>query len=130
MGVPSGPNGQTLAEERRDKRAAKRQHKADVYRAVDRRDGQECRCCGRRCSPTAIGLLERAERHHIIPRSLNGPDETWNLITLCRDCHDDRHARGTLRIEGNADTVDGTGRFCGVTFERQTEAGWKVEMVA
>ena len=30
--------------------------------------------------------------HHIIYRSECGPDETWNLVTLCVDCHSAVHA--------------------------------------
>jgi len=41
------------------------------------RDNYRCQNCGAK----AIGV------HHIIPRSLGGPDELWNLITICRACH-------------------------------------------
>lgn len=70
----------------------------------------------------------RAERHHVIPRSLGGPDETWNLATVCVDCHDERHKKGTLKISGNADQRDQLGRLCGLLIERATEGGWLKEI--
>lgn len=30
---------------------------------------------------------EILEQHHIIPRNHNGPDDEWNLVTLCPSCH-------------------------------------------
>ena len=30
--------------------------------------------------------------HHIIFRSEDGPDETWNLVVVCNECHDKLHA--------------------------------------
>ena len=31
---------------------------------------------------------EATERHHLIPRSQDGPDEEWNLFDCCSRCHD------------------------------------------
>src|SRR5688572_15347241 len=62
-----------------------------VCKAVDARDGRQCRCCDKRSDPEAAGLLTRGHRHHIIYRSAGGPDEAWNLITLCASCHNDEH---------------------------------------
>jgi hypothetical protein len=53
--------------------------------SVLNRDGWRCRnfrCCMRN------GLSV----HHVIYRSECGPDETWNLVTLCIDCHSAVHA--------------------------------------
>lgn len=58
------------------------------------RDGWKCRNCGMR-----NGL----HCHHVIYRSEMGEDVSWNLCTLCSECHDKIHA-GTLFIliaEGN-----------------------------
>jgi 5-methylcytosine-specific restriction endonuclease McrA len=46
------------------------------------RDGWRCRSCGSR---------NNLHVHHIIFRSQQGPDEMWNLITLCSSCHDGVH---------------------------------------
>lgn len=58
----------------------------DEYRALCRtilqRDGYRCRSCGAR---NALHV------HHIIFRSQGGPDEAWNLLTLCNSCHDGAH---------------------------------------
>ena len=40
----------------------------------------KCRICGH--SNDMI-----LEEHHIIPKNHNGPDEEWNLVTLCPSCH-------------------------------------------
>lgn len=118
-------DGTTITEDYRTKRAGKRAARDAAYAAVDRRDGKACRVCERFCSPDAPTL--RADRHHVIPRSLCGPDESWNLVILCRDCHDERHTKGTLQLSGNADERDGTGRLIGIKVERLTETGWRVE---
>lgn len=87
---------------------AKRQRKAEelaawkaVCRQVDARDQGRCRVCSRRCDPHALGLLERAERHHITYRSHGGEDFDDNVVTLCAECHADQHA-GRLDVRGNA----------------------------
>ena len=40
----------------------------------------------------ACGYGVSLEVHHIYYRSHGGPDEPWNLITLCRGCHEAAHA--------------------------------------
>jgi hypothetical protein len=54
------------------------------------RDNYECQCCGR-----DVGYKNddaaTAEIHHLIPQSAGGPDHKANLVTLCRECHDDAH---------------------------------------
>lgn len=67
-----------------------------VCRVVDARDGRECRACGKRTNPDAIGLL-RGHRHHMVYRSAGGKDTSENLVTLCAADHDAEH-RSRLRI--------------------------------
>lgn len=57
---------------------------------VRERDGYYCRNCGAGGGPNG-----NAELHvdHQIPRSVGGGNEPENLRTLCRDCHEARHAR-------------------------------------
>jgi 5-methylcytosine-specific restriction endonuclease McrA len=73
-----------------------------VCRLVDQRDGRQCRSCGKRTDPDDVGL-QRGHRHHIQYKSACGPDETWNIVTLCAVCHNEEEHRHRLRIEGNAD---------------------------
>jgi 5-methylcytosine-specific restriction endonuclease McrA len=94
------------AREKFERTAQKKANKRKVYALVDRRDKGKCRACGRRCSPTALGLEYRAERHHIVLRSAGGQDTAENLVTLCAACHADRHA-GILGIVGNAEIKNG-----------------------
>ena len=49
---------------------------------IRERDLDRCRSCG---------LGANLHVHHIIFRSHGGPDEDWNLITLCKRCHDAAH---------------------------------------
>lgn len=85
---------------------------------VDARDERSCRCCDKRTNPDMTGLL-RGHRHHIVYRSAGGPDETWNVCTLCPSCHDAEHVKRTLTVEGNADEK--------LTFSRKDEHGdWYV----
>jgi hypothetical protein len=63
------------------------------YRALCRivldRDQWKCRKCGYR---------QNLHVHHIIYRSQQGVDASWNLITLCYACHANTHG-GDLYIE-------------------------------
>ena len=74
-----------------------------VCRTVDARDGLICRVCRRRLTITVRVVANRRERHHIIPKSLQGPDESWNVANVCLDCHQARHVTRTLHNSGNAD---------------------------
>lgn len=40
-----------------------------------------------KCRRKGCRIKSNLEVHHIIPRSQGGPDDEWNLITLCRECH-------------------------------------------
>lgn len=62
---------------------------ATLRRACYIRDAWMCRHCRARS-----GL----HPHHVIYKSHQGPDELWNLITLCAQCHRAHHD-GHLRIE-------------------------------
>lgn len=117
-------NGKTAKEERDERKRAKKAAWLEVCKAVDRRDQGKCRVCGTQC---ALGstFSDRAERHHVRPRSLGGPDASWNLATVCVDCHDKRHKKGALRISGDADERNEMGYLCGLKVERLTESGWK-----
>ena len=57
---------------------------------VKERDGYTCRNCG--TSPTQNEAVE-LHADHQVPRSQNGPDFPSNIRTLCRRCHEARHAR-------------------------------------
>lgn len=50
--------------------------------------GMPCEHCERRPG---------TDPHHIRFRSQGGPDASWNLLWLCRTCHDDIHAGRTDR---------------------------------
>lgn len=119
------PGGKTWKEDRRERKLTAAATLREVYALVDHRDGGKCRICGRRCSTTAVSFEDRAERHHVIPRSLGGEDSTHNLATVCWECHEDRHKKGTLKIAGDADERNEMGYLCGLDVERLTDAGWK-----
>jgi 5-methylcytosine-specific restriction endonuclease McrA len=120
-------NGKTAREERQERRAARLADRRVAYAIVDRRDEGQCRACGRRCSTTATASEHRGEHHHIIARSQGGEETPENIALICVTCHDERHKKGTLRISGNAHERNEMGFLCGLTIERLTEAGWKVE---
>ena len=59
--------------------------------AIIRRDHNECQWCKRRFKVTPAEVV-----HHIIPAEKR-PDlffEPTNLVSLCRDCHEEHHGRG------------------------------------
>jgi len=82
--LAKSPTGRTRAQEKAAKLADAERHWRDVCRLVDRRDNGRCRVCGRACSPSALSMVDRAERHHLTYRSRGGADETRNVLTLCR----------------------------------------------
>lgn len=57
---------------------------------VRQQDGHSCQSCSRDKEPDE----NQFPVHHILPRSLGGPDEEWNLITLCPSCHRKTDAKG------------------------------------
>jgi len=61
--------------------------------AVMERDSNKCQLCG---------STELLEVHHVMPRHLGGSDHPFNLVTLCRFCHDRVHAN----------SITETARFC------------------
>lgn len=54
-----------------------------VRASVLSRDRFTCQRCAKR-SASGKGL----SIHHIMPRDRGGPDDLYNLITLCHKCHD------------------------------------------
>ena len=62
----------------RSRKSTRKGHlEVSIREEVDARDGGICRACGR-------GPIQR---HHIRFRSHGGPNEAWNLISLCVDHH-------------------------------------------
>jgi hypothetical protein len=61
------------------RRAFEAEHSA-MRRIVLARD-RYCRVHVRRCTNRAT------EAHHVLPRSRGGPNELWNYLGLCHDCH-------------------------------------------
>lgn len=57
-------------------------------RAVYQRDEYQCQNCGRRGG--AAGNAE-LHCHHIVPKSKGGSHDATNLVTLCRNCHNQVH---------------------------------------
>jgi hypothetical protein len=107
----------TRVDDAMEQEAADARAERALFKAVDARDGRNCRCCGRKSDPNAICLTKRGHRHHIVYRSAGGSDTTANLVTICYECHNDEHQH-RLRIEGNADDA--------LTFWRHDKDGWYV----
>jgi len=68
---------------------------AEAYKALCRSvlDRDEWKCRNPEC-----GLRNNLHVHHIIFRSELGEDVSWNLVTICSDCHNAVHDY-TLYIE-------------------------------
>ena len=75
----------------------------DLCRYIDTRDSMRCRCCRRRVVKTLKKQADRLERHHVIPKSVGGPETRENLALLCNECHELRHVKRTLHISGSAE---------------------------
>lgn len=74
------------------------------------RDTFRCRYCNYR---------NNLHVHHIVFRSEQGPDETWNLVTLCNDCHEAVHQH-KLSIWSEDQTVGADGEL-----EFTAHDGWR-----
>lgn len=74
------------------------------------RDGWRCRHCKFRSN---------LHVHHIVFRSELGPDESWNLVTLCNACHDSVHSYHLIIDE----TLPGKGADAQLSFTRLE--GWR-----
>jgi 5-methylcytosine-specific restriction endonuclease McrA len=70
-------NGRRLARLRLDTVSYER-----LRQQVLRRDGWRCQACG---------TMSNLEVHHKEFRSHSGEDSELNLITLCKQCHDELH---------------------------------------
>jgi predicted restriction endonuclease len=65
-----------------------------VKLGVFAREKYRCRVCGQR-----KGL----DPHHIIKRSHGGDDASWNLLGVCRNCHDAIELYWVLVVAKNGD---------------------------
>lgn len=54
------------------------------------KDDDQCQSCDKEWKRGQ----KRFPVHHILPESLGGPDEEWNLITLCPQCHPKTDKKG------------------------------------
>ncbi|MDF1537673.1 MAG: HNH endonuclease [Candidatus Thorarchaeota archaeon] len=61
-----------------------------IANAARKRDSSQCQGCGKKHKKGE----KRFPVHHILPRAKGGPDEPWNLITLCSSCHKKTDAKG------------------------------------
>ena len=61
------------------------------------RDKWRCCICGHRKPLNA---------HHIVYRSQQGPDRSWNLISLCEWCHKAVHARVVVLLAATGNPND------------------------
>ncbi len=124
---PKTQNGRTRSDDARERKAQDERDRVACYRAVDIRDGRQCRICGRSCAVGAVAAAERAEHHHIVKRSQMGQHDTSNVIHICvQVCHDGIHKKGNLRVGGDADAKNERGKLAGVLVEKLTDTGWRV----
>ena len=57
----------------------------ELRREVYKRDNYTCQRCG--AKGKKVGGDAEINCHHIVPRSRGGTDNSYNLITLCEECH-------------------------------------------
>lgn len=89
-------------DEREADRKATEKARRDAYKAVEVRDQMTCRVCGRKVRKIATLHPDRLEHHHIDGRDVIDAESTKNICCVCKFCHDLRHLKRTLKIEGNA----------------------------
>jgi len=75
MGISSGKEPLLMSSALKDNGSTSQWRK--IRQRILQRDGHTCQQCG----------MEGNSVDHIIPRSMNGTDEDWNLQTLCVSCN-------------------------------------------
>lgn len=118
------PDGTTQSMEKIEAQYAMERAWGRVKWLIAARDGHQCRLCGKHCR-YGDPLPSRADAHHIVFASAGGPDESWNLLHLCRGCHDLIHIVRRFFLSGNADERDELGKGM-VKVERAVEGGFEV----
>jgi hypothetical protein len=79
-------------------------------RRVDARDKYRCRVCGRHTRKTLELVPERAEHHHLIPRSVAPQHkyESWNVILVCHSpCHQQLQRHELVAVGSAGMRIDG-----------------------
>lgn len=61
------------------------------------KSGEYVRLLGYVCANPECNRSYGVEGHHIFPCARGGPDAYWNVIALCRKCHDKRGLHGAHR---------------------------------
>lgn len=88
--------------------AAIEREAAKVRAEVWDRDKSICRAYGVPLKRQAENPLIVGHCHHILPRSLGGPDATWNEVLIAPMAHERTHARFdevALEVHGDADAT-------------------------
>lgn len=124
LGQSKFKGGKTVSIEQIDALCVAARAWDEVKRFIAEREKYRCRVCGKKCR-YGDPIATRADAHHIIFASAGGPDESWNLVHLCRGCHDLIHKLKKLFLSGNADALDEMGRGM-VKVERPVEGGFEV----
>ena len=115
--------GKTASMEAIDAALAAERAWAAVKKQIAERDRYGCRLCGKACR-YGDPIQTRADAHHIIFASQGGLSKSWNLLLLCRSCHDLVHKVRKFYLSGNADDRDEMGNGM-VKVERQVEGGFE-----
>lgn len=89
--IDSLPGEKVMNGDTRVERQHSGKHWDEVRRAVYERDDYTCQVCGVEGGADGEDVVLQAD--HIVPRSRGGEDDMENLRTLCRTCHQARHAR-------------------------------------
>ena len=93
---------------------------SSIRRKVYQRDGYVCQNCGTKGGPKGNAELHA---HHIVPLSDGGSNETSNLQTLCKDCHDAIHHNDKIAPTGRVDTSESSP----LSFGSSEELPWKMD---
>lgn len=87
-GPPKKRTTAKIAKIRRDRNTAYTENWAAISAEVKRRAGHKCQKCGASGVPL--------EANHVIPVARGGVTAFFNLIALCRNCHDKMPGHGHL----------------------------------
>jgi hypothetical protein len=87
-----------------------------LARKQKKRDCWTCQICGAEGGPYGPANLHA---HHIQPKSRGGSDESSNLITLCKSCHEDIHGY-SIPSGSNRDIYNNDPRRTGTRSQRSS----------
>lgn len=74
-----------------------RSKRRNLRRRLHVEQGGRCYWCDTKTTLEPHKLPNTITIDHLLPRSIGGPDKTWNFVGACKRCNEERENRLTVR---------------------------------